>query len=94
MFKYGNTGNNSQPREKENRVVTRHRLVTYINTHPKTGKDVISQGWEIAQELAIEPGTEAPTNIPVGFKTVENLNFELKNRKKNDRVKKDDETRS
>lgn len=57
MFRYQDNNKLSKPKESQRRVVTELRKVTYMNNHPdpKVEEPIISEGWEIVQELVVSP---------------------------------------
>ncbi len=75
MFRYQDTGKQSQPKEKQVKQVVATRKVTYINPHPnpKVKEPVITEGFEIVKEITVSPENVGRLVSPesVGSKTVE-----------------------
>jgi hypothetical protein len=76
MFRYDDNDKVSKPREKQRKVTTSMRKVTYLNVNPdpKKREPVISEGWEIIREAVVSPKiTQDDIAISiVGAKTVDN----------------------
>ena len=66
MFRYSDTNQVSKSKEKQRKVVTKVRTVTYMHSN-----GLVAQGVEVVEEMVVSPEFEQNGAQIVGHKTIQ-----------------------